>query len=287
MRTKALFGGKKRTAVLSEPETLALSNFITQIQPDAAVFWGAGRRTYGLISPGACEERSLVSVALVKYYASVPGYEYVDKPDVLADPNLTGDVTNWLDKQGIPALYVILPGFLELDFARELSGVLSVISAVAEPAKLQQTPTPVSCQTPVNPTWASWHDAHRLLLGCPTSGVNQPMSVWQSFANGRMLWRQDTDQVYVLYDDSSVATFVVNSADLAGFQVSELVKGAIGYVYDTYSAVSSKIGPPEDQERQAADVTIQDFSLGFIISWQESGLQTNLIFLGANQWQTP
>ncbi len=102
-----------------------------------------------------------------------------------------------------------------------------------------------------------------------------------------MLWRQDTDQVYVLYDDSSVETFVVNSADLAGFQVSELVKGAIGYVYDTNSAVSSKIGSPEDQERQAADVTIQDFSLGFIISWQESGLQTNLIFLGANQWQTP
>lgn len=44
---------------------------------------------------------------------------------------------------------------------------------------------------------------------------------------------------------------------------------------------------PEDQERQAADVTIQDFSLGFIISWQENGLQTNLVFLGANQWQMP
>ncbi|MCC6605147.1 MAG: protein kinase [Anaerolineae bacterium] len=275
------------TAVLSEPETLALSNFITQIQPDAAVFWGAGRRTYGLISPGACEERSLVSVALVRYYASVPGYEYVDKPDVLADPTLTGDVTNWLDKQGIPALYVILPGFLELDFERELSGVLSVMSAVAEPARLQQTPTPVSCQTPVNPTWAAWHDTHRLQLGCPTSEVKQPTAVWQSFANGRMLWRQDTDQVYVLYDDRSVDTFVVDSPSLAGFEVSELVKGAIGYVYDTYSDVSSKIGPPEDQERQAADVTIQDFSFGFIISWQESGLQTNLIFLGANQWQTP
>lgn len=275
------------TAVLSEPETLALSNFMTQIQPDAAVFWGAGRRTYGLISPGACEERSLVSVALVRYYASVPGYEYVDKPDVLADPTLTGDVTNWLDKQGIPALYVILPGFLELDFERELSGVLSVMSAVAEPARLQQTPTPVSCQTPVNPTWAAWHDTHRLQLGCPTSEVKQPTAVWQSFANGRMLWRQDTDQVYVLYDDRSVDTFVVDSPSLAGFEVSELVKGAIGYVYDTNSAVSSKIGPPEDQERQAADVMIQDYSFGFIISWQESGLQTNLIFLGANQWQTP
>lgn len=102
-----------------------------------------------------------------------------------------------------------------------------------------------------------------------------------------MLWRQDTDQVYVLYDDFSVDTFVVDSPSLAGFQVSELVKGAIGYVYDTYSAVSSKIGAPVDQEKQAADVTIQDFSFGFIISWQENGLQTNLVFLGATQWQSP
>lgn len=102
-----------------------------------------------------------------------------------------------------------------------------------------------------------------------------------------MLWRQDTDQVYVLYDDFFLETFVVDSPNLDGFQVSELVKGAIGYVYDTYSAVSSKIGMPEDQERQVADVMIQDFSLGFIISWQENGLQTNLVFLGANQWQMP
>lgn len=63
-----------------------------------------------------------------------------------------------------------------------------------------------------------------------------------------MLWRQDTDQVYVLYNDFPGETVVVDSPSLAGFLVSELVKGAIGYVYDPYSAVSSKIGSPEDQE---------------------------------------
>jgi hypothetical protein len=58
-----------------------------------------------------------------------------------------------------------------------------------------------------------------------------------------MLWRQDTNQVYALYDNFSGETVVVDSYSLAGFLVSELVK-----VYDPYSAVSSKIGSPEDQE---------------------------------------
>ncbi|MBK8900435.1 MAG: protein kinase [Anaerolineaceae bacterium] len=279
--------GAGGTAVLSEPETAALNSFIAQIQPDAAVFWGAGRRANGVVSPGACEERSLVSRELVHYYAIAAGYDFLNRPEILADPALTGDVTNWLDKIGIPTIYVILPDFLEVNFEREWAGVLSVISAVSVPARLQQTPTPEICQQPVNPAWTGLYEANRLQLGCPISGVNQPMSVWQPFANGRMLWRQDTDQVYVLYDDFSLETFVVDSPNLAGFQVSELVKGAIGYVYDTYSAVSSKIGPPEDQEQQAADVMIQEFSHGFIISWQDNGPQTNLIFLGANQWQSP
>jgi hypothetical protein len=32
-----------------------------------------------------------------------------------------------------------------------------------------------------------------------------------------MLWRQDTDQVYALYDDRSGDTVVVDSPSLAGF----------------------------------------------------------------------
>ncbi len=279
--------GAGGTAVLSEPETSLLSDFITQIEPDAVLFWGAGRRANGLVSPGACEERSLVSVELVLYYASVTGYDFVDKPEVLADPDLTGDVTNWLDKIGIPAIYVILPGFLEVDFARELEGVLSVLTAVSAPEKLQQTPTPLSCQLPVNPAWEVSYEQHRVQLGCPESGVNQPMSVWQPYEHGRILWRQDTDRVYVLFDDGTMSSFLVNDPSLRDFWVSDSIKGAIGYVYDSNTAVSQKLGQPQDQEREAADVTIQDFSNGFIIAWRETNLQTNLIFLEVNQWQTP
>lgn len=279
--------GAGGTAVLSEPEAALLNSFIEQVQPDAVLIWGAGQRANGVVSPGACEVRSLVSVGLVPYYATAAGYDFLDKPEVLANPDLTGDMTNWLDKIGTPAIYVILPGFLEVDFARELEGVLSVLTAVSAPEKLQQTPTPMSCQLPVNPAWEVIYEQHRQRLGCPESGVNLPTSVWQPFEHGRMLWRQDTDTVYALYNDGTMNAFLVNDPSLGDFRESDLIKGAIGYVWNSNSAVSQKLGQPQDQERQAADVMVQDFSNGFIISWRETNLQTNLIFLEVNEWQTP
>ncbi|MEZ4592699.1 MAG: hypothetical protein R3D55_16365 [Chloroflexota bacterium] len=160
-------------------------------------------------------------------------------------------------------------------------------TAVAQPVKIQQTPTPVSCPDPVNPVWAALHATYRFQLGCAQSGVTQPMSVWQEFANGRILWRKDTDTVYVLYNDRTLNTFVVDEPGLEGFQVSELIKGAIGYVYDSETAVANKLGAPLDQERQAADVSLQTFQYGFIISWEDQGMQTNLVFLEENEWRTP
>ncbi|MCA9943796.1 MAG: hypothetical protein KC449_09960, partial [Anaerolineales bacterium] len=279
--------GSGGTEVFSEPETQLLKNFIEQSQPNAVIFWEVSDNKDGLVSPGACEVRSLVSVPLVQYYANATGYDYVNKQEVLANFELTGDVSNWLDKIGIPALFILLPDFEEYEFQRELQGVLSVLTAIAEPQKIQQTPTPVSCSEPVNPAWAALHAEYQFRLGCAESGVTQPQSVWQPFEHGRILWRQDTNTVYVLYDDFSLSSFVVDDASLAGFAESELVKGAIGYVWRTNTAVSSKIGQPTDQEREAADVNLQDFSQGFIISWQETSLQTNLLFLDLEQWQTP
>ena len=274
------------TAVYSEPETQLLKKFIEQSQPKAVLFWGA-RNGVGLVAPGACEPVSQVSAPLTHYYAIPAGHEFIANPEVQTNPDLAGDVSNWLDSEGVPAIFVLLPGFLEVNFDRELAGVLSLFTAVADPAKIQQTPTPESCPQPVNPAWAALYATDRFQLGCPQSGVNQPVSVWQEFANGRILWREDTDTAYVLYNDHTLATFVVDQPGLEGFELSPLVKGAIGYVYDSQTAVANKIGNPVDAEQQAADVFIQDFSKGFIISWQDEGTQTNLIFLDVNQWQTP
>ena len=274
------------TAVLSEPETQLLKNFIDENKPVAVLFWGA-RNGPGLVAPGACQAVSQVSAPLVHYYAIPAGHEFVANPEVQTNPDLAGDVSNWLDDQGIPAIFVLLPGFLEVDFERELAGVESLFTAVANPVKIQQTPTPESCPDPVNPVWAALYATYRFELGCAQSGVTQPMSVWQQFANGRILWRKDTNTVYVLYNDRTLDTFLVDEPGLEGFEVSTLIKGAIGYVYANETAVATKLGQPQDQEQEAADVFIQAFSKGFIISWEDAGTQTNLIFLDTKEWQTP
>ncbi|MCA9920343.1 MAG: hypothetical protein KC445_20445, partial [Anaerolineales bacterium] len=279
--------GSGGTEAFSEPETWLLKSLVEQIQPQAVLFWEVNDSKNGVVSPGACEVHSLVSVPLVQYYANVTGYDYVRNPEVMANFELTGDVSNWLDKIGIPALFVLLPDYEQYDFQREVQGVLSVVTAVANPATLQQTPTPENCLISVYAAWETLYLANRIRLGCAQSVVTQPLSVWQPFANGRILWRKDTDTVYVLYNDRTLDTFLVNQPGLEGFQVSELIKGAIGYVYDSNTAVATKLGAPQDQERQAADVFIQEFSNGFIISWQDEGTQTNLVFLEAEEWQIP
>lgn len=46
-------------------------------------------------------------------------------------------------------------------------------------------------------------------LGCPTGGQQQTLAAEQPFQHGRMFWREDTDQVYILHNDSR--TFQIES----------------------------------------------------------------------------
>ena len=281
---EVVFGGGSQ--IFSEPETQILKSFIEETEPAAVLFWGATGGT-GRVAPGVCDGISRASVPLTQYYGQGAGYDFFTNLEVNANDDLNGDVSNWLDKIGIPAAFVLLPSFLEADLQRELGGVLSVLTAVAQPAKLQQTPTPESCTIAVNPAWATLYAENRFRLGCATSEVLRPQTVWQQFAGGRMLWRGDDDSVTVLYNNGTIDYFIVDDPALADFRVSDLIKGAIGFVHTSESWVATQLGQPVAEEMEAADVTIQDFSNGFVISWNDNGLQTNLILLQANQWQTP
>lgn len=69
---------------------------------------------------------------------------------------------------------------------------------------LQPTPTPrpTPCGLPAQPTVAdAWS---RLELGCPINpGAVLIHSAYAPFEGGQMLWRGDTDTIYVLYNDGS------------------------------------------------------------------------------------
>jgi len=110
----------------SEPETIALRDFILAQDPAAVIFWEA-RASDGLSAPGACDPNSQVSVNLAITYGRASGYPVTDF-ETLTNQELNGDSTNWLDQQGIPAIAILLPDYNDMDWNRNLAGLLAVLA---------------------------------------------------------------------------------------------------------------------------------------------------------------
>lgn len=104
----------------SEPEVKGLRDFILREQPDTTIIWSA-RSQNGLVSPGLCGNRSLVSISVANTFGIGAGYE------VLELKGTQGDISNWLDQQGFPAFFVLLPDYANSDWNNNLAGIKAVI----------------------------------------------------------------------------------------------------------------------------------------------------------------
>lgn len=122
-RRESISGGP---APFSEPETQALRDYITQLNPVAVVFWEA-QATNGMSSPGGCGDRSLVSEPLARSYGRAAGYTVAEFESYA----LHGDVTNWLDSLQIPAIAVLLPSYTGNDWSSNLRGIKAVLNDYA------------------------------------------------------------------------------------------------------------------------------------------------------------
>lgn len=116
----------------SEPEVRSLANFITAQQSLAVVFWQA-RSAQGLVSPGGCSEGTAVSQTLADIYGGSTSYRIDDFED-LVNTEVQGDATNWLDKQGIPAISVLLTDYTATDFEENLAAIQAVMRFYANQA---------------------------------------------------------------------------------------------------------------------------------------------------------
>ena len=67
-------------------------------------------------------------------------------------------------------------------------------------------PSPTPCQLPIQPALAeAWNAAE---LGCPiTPGSEAVSTAYAPFAGGQMLWRGDTDTIYVLYPGGTWSSY--------------------------------------------------------------------------------
>ncbi len=112
------------TAVFSEPETQALRDFFLDIQPEAVIFWEARGE---LVVPGRCNQFHSDSQRLASVYGANSGYKF----GYITGYAITGDVADWLDKQGIAAIAILLSNYTADDWNRNLHGLQDVLADVS------------------------------------------------------------------------------------------------------------------------------------------------------------
>ncbi len=106
-------------APFSEPEAVALRDYFADTRPTVAIFYEA-RASNGLVTPGECDGSLGDSERFGRAYATGSGYDYR-----VTDP-VNGDASNWLVQQGVPAFFVLLRDYAELNdsaWNRNLDGI--------------------------------------------------------------------------------------------------------------------------------------------------------------------
>ena len=158
-------------------------------------------------------------------------------------------------------------------------------TAVASPSPTQ-TPSPTPTFTPVCPSvtgpFASLWEPVKDKLGCATSGAHDTWMAEEPFQKGHMFWRQDNDQIYVLYNGDGWGVYPNPWHDgdphetcSSGSPVTA-VRG-FGKVWCTVTAVRTGLGNAMSDE-YGYNGTVQDFARGLILR-VDSG-QTYAVYTG-------
>ncbi len=118
-QNKEVSGG---SVVFSEPESLAIKNYIETQKPKAVVvFYSAA----GGVFSSSCHNGILSETnALTNAYAKASGYPAFEEFDFYAT---TGDMVNWLAKINVPAISVLLTNHTSIEWNNNLAGVKAII----------------------------------------------------------------------------------------------------------------------------------------------------------------
>lgn len=107
----------------SEPETALLRDFFLNLQPTAVILWHSAAN--GAFAAG-CPTLYPPAYALAQLYGSVAGYPIYETFDSY---QVTGDASDWLAQQGIPAITIELETHETLDWEKNLAGVTAVLNS--------------------------------------------------------------------------------------------------------------------------------------------------------------
>lgn len=119
------------TAPFSEPEALALKNYIASNAPDAVLFWHSKSNA---VYASECEAGILPGTrTLMNTYAQSAGYPAVDVFDAYP---VTGDAEGWLASIGIPAITVELSTHETIEWEKNRAGIDAVLALYAKSGAL-------------------------------------------------------------------------------------------------------------------------------------------------------
>lgn len=132
-------------------------------------------------------------------------------------------------------------------------------------------PTPTTCPYPVQPDLAeAWS---RLVLGCPiTPGATAVSTAYAPFEGGQMLWRGDTDAIYVLYNDGRWESFPnewrEGDPEFTCGEENPLVTPVRGFgrVWCDHPGVRHSVGAATAAEVGDSAAAVQDFVNGTILT---------------------
>ncbi len=123
-RSQEVSGGD---APFSEPEAASLRDYVNKYNPEAAIVWFSAE---GKVYPSACDGvPSKQSVELAATFATAAGYGAAAEFDAYA---ITGDMVNWMAKQDISAISVLLSDHQNTEWDRNLAGLQAVLKTYAE-----------------------------------------------------------------------------------------------------------------------------------------------------------
>jgi len=120
----AVSGG---STVFSEPESLAIKNYIETQKPKAVVVWYSAA---GGVFASSCHNGvSPETNAITQKFADASGYPAYESFDFYA---ITGDMVNWFAKSNIPAISVLLTNHTDIEWSKNKAGIEAILEYYAE-----------------------------------------------------------------------------------------------------------------------------------------------------------
>jgi hypothetical protein len=123
-QSRTVSGG---TEAFSEPEAMAIKNYVETAQPDAVLVWYSAAG--GVYASNCHTGVSAETAALTNAVAKASGYSAHESFDFYTT---TGDMTNWLAKIAVPAVSILLTNHSDIEWTKNLAGVKALLEYYAD-----------------------------------------------------------------------------------------------------------------------------------------------------------